>query len=298
MNKNILAILKIVLFEITFFPFIIYSRLRWKCAKVTIPRVSRPPTSRKEFHYVVHEWLGYSAVRFKKIQGKEYEVGLAQHFELIREFSERDTHINTIATFSGIGELPNQCSLFGQALLVDNRFLDFSGYMAASHSIGLNDEIENIVVFSNTSLSKIEPEFVRKCYETYELERDLGLICCSTGGNIAQTILPFNISPHAQSFFLVISNRLFLEFLHSNRNFFSRIFTTKLDLIRECEIGLSQYLLKSGYSLGYMSKSGILHRYHANDEPKDYPWKISDMREIDNPPASASFEEIVNSDLR
>jgi hypothetical protein len=297
MNKNIIATLKIIVFELFLFPFIIFKRLKWKWDKKNILRVSRSQVSRYYFHYVVHEWLGYSAERYKNIQGKEYDVGLSKHFHILREFSECDTHIKTIATFSGSGELPNECNLFSQVLVVDNRFLDFSGYMAASDFIGLNDEVEDIVVFSNTSLSKIEPDFVRKCYETYKLERDLGLICCSTGGRIAQTILPFNTSPHAQSFFLVISNRLFHQFIYSNRNLFS-IFTTKLDLIRECEIGLSQYLLKNGYSLGYMSKSGILHRYHANDKPIDNPWKTPDMRVIDNTPASASFEEICNSDLR
>ena len=292
MLMNFLFLSEIVVKEVLAFPIILLKRfVFWRYLRYQIPKNRRPVSDSYRFYYCVHEWLGYDNKRVKNIKNTQpYDVGFSIHEDFIKTGQLSDKNITSILSLSGEGRLPSASGYFDQVLTSNNYKQDFSGHLMCADFIGKDSDSEAIVLFSNTSLGCIEAEFVLECFSIYESDTEIGILGISSSAKKHQTIVPISYSPHVQTFFFVVSNRIFTQFIESKKNFSFPVSSSKYNLIREWEIALSDFVLRQGLSIAVLECNGKVSKYHYSEELSG-TWEYGDMRAKVKHPASACFEK-------
>lgn len=283
-----------VLPQLLFYPLLSlakFIRLR-TLEKAHIKSFKPKVVGKRKVYYIVHEWLGYETVRSKKVGPKCFDCGLSVHLDFINELRSNfeldlELELEFILTYSTVDDtqvdLGDKYPEFDTCIWVSNRGMDFSGYKTAYDYIAGKDSSDFIVVFSNTSVSKIDTDFVFDAIDVISNEEKIGLLGTSINSNLPQDILYPNFDPHIQSFFLLTTNHIVSEVIHYNGGFPGYGCNNKHDLIRYGEVGFSKIILELGYSIGLLSNQGLPVIFNYRNGRKEWPFHRGDQRLIDSP---------------
>jgi hypothetical protein len=232
----------------------------------------------REISICIHEWGGYLPIRRKKVRTvREFECGL--HYQLKRfEDYQGNIPLNITVTVSEASLHNYDKSLIKDRfnfVEVSNRGFDFSGY--AYFTKNLLEKKNSYVILMNSSVNSTQTDFIDSYVNYLENNLDVGLLGVSYCTKMHQSLIRNRFCPHVQSFFLMTTSDILREVIEKNAGLFpGEGIDHKLLLIRKGEIGLSEIILKLGYSLAMVLKDGNVFKFRKMKtfENGYYRWKV------------------------
>ncbi len=284
-KKNILIIKSLdrelffnILFELAFFPILIinnFIKLHFSFAKKQHKQLSR--TSKEyEIKLCFQDWCNYPNNRYKLLKNLFwYRCGITNYKEL---FKTKKYIIKKYIYLSGSNskkiddlELSNEF----ETVLCENDYFDFGSY---SKFYNVNNKLNNILIFCNSSISNEKVEIFLDDYLDYFIQnKDIGLLGISGNSKNYQSLLFNNFTPHLQSIFFITSSEVLRNVIKSNKNIFPGLNATKYNkysIIKKGEIILSKIVLDLGYKIAIVKSDGEIFKFKKDNIPKMYSdWK-------------------------
>lgn len=240
-----------------------------------IPQRIRKPVVTDKILIIIHEWGGYNGKRLKKIKGiAEFECGLDYQLE---RFEKQNTDYKKVLTITmsdpeKYGDLDNLRSKCDQLIFVTNQGMDFSGYSKFISKYSAHPN--SYIILSNSSVNKIQTDFLDSYINYLEHNQDVGLLGVSCNSKYYHTLLRANYNPHLQSFFIMTTLSVLNEIIELNGGEFPGIQeSNKHLLIRNGEVKLSKLALELGYKLAVVTQTGV-YKFDYDT----YPLKKGDFR--------------------
>lgn len=247
----------IILIELLLFPIYFgINYIKWnfgKYSKKNILFKTRKPVLKDLVKVCVHEWGGYEGRRKKSIKNiKEFECGL--DYQISRFLNYRGKYeIDLTVTVSEAHLLKKKIENV-KVIEVSNLGMDFSGYEAFYESI--KNEENQYVILSNTSVNKLQVEFIDDYLDFFKKNNSVGMMGVSVNSKIYQSLIKNNFNPHLQSFFLLTTTDVLRQVVEVNFDFPGKGIDHKLLLIRKGEVCLSRIVLELGYKLATILENG------------------------------------------
>lgn len=255
--------------EFIFLPFLVI-REEWKKNRSSSNplkvKKTRSNVATDTIRVNVHEWGGYQMVRKKRIkENPEFTCGLKFQLERFNHL-KKDFDIFLNVTLSE-PELHQDLAFIKDHSdhldFVKNAGMDFSGYSFFYEKI---KELPNsYVILTNSSVNKIETDFLKDYIRYMEENLDVGILGVSYSSKKFQTLVRNNFSPHLQSFFLLTTTQVLKEIVEKNKGLFpgSNI-AHKLLLIIQGEVKISQIALQLGYNLAVTLENKKICKFGVN----------------------------------
>lgn len=255
--------------ELIFLPFLfMWEELKKYMSSKDILTIKkkRSPVATNTIRINIHEWGGYELKRNKKVNIiPEFECGL--YYQLERFTKEDGLDKNVSVTISEIikhKHLDYIKAKVENVYSVSNDGMDFSGYSFFYDSI--KDLPNSYVILTNSSVNKIQTEFLKDYIKYMDENLDVGILGVSYSSKKMQTLARNNFTPHLQSFFLLTTTEVLKEIVEKNNGIFpgSKI-SHKLLLILKGEIKISEIATQLGYNLAVTLENKTIFKFGKNN---------------------------------
>ncbi|MDR6527678.1 hypothetical protein J2787_003070 [Chryseobacterium rhizosphaerae] len=214
----------------------------------------------------IHEWGGYPLKRSKKVNViPEFECGLYYQLERFTKDDGLDKNVSvTISEITRHQHLEYIKSKVENVFSVSNDGMDFSGYNFFYESI--KDLPNSYVILTNSSVNKIQTEFLKDYIKYMDDNLDVGILGVSYSSKKMQTLIRNNFTPHLQSFFLLTTTEVLKEIVEKNNGIFpGSTISHKLSLILKGEVKISEIAILLGYNLAVTLENKSIFKFGKNN---------------------------------